>query len=71
MQDAQRRAAYSHDVSALQRRLDELEFQDRFYTDVQALLSADQLALVSPGEFRGRAGGSLFGPDSPSWRERR
>lgn len=68
-EDAQRRAAYSEDVSDVERYLDEMEMQDRFFTDTRSVLSKDQIDLLYPGKWKGRAAATPIGEGSAAWHD--
>ncbi|MEM7203663.1 MAG: hypothetical protein AAF628_25590 [Planctomycetota bacterium] len=68
-EDDQRRLGYGPQTSKLQQYVDELELQERFYGDVDLMLSEGQRALFDVGALQGRVGAKLVGTASMAWGE--
>lgn len=58
--EAQRAAGYGPQALALERVVDEAELKDRFYSDVDGILTAEQVELLHAAGTRGRVRADLF-----------
>ncbi|MDF1699902.1 MAG: hypothetical protein P1V36_01905, partial [Planctomycetota bacterium] len=59
-EDARRLAGYGDEVLALQKAIDEGDLKDRFYADVDALLTQAQVEVLHPPAVKGRLGVDIF-----------
>ncbi len=60
LEDARRQEAYGDDTLAMQMAIEEADLKDRFYADVDGLLTAEQVNVLHPPAIKGRLGVDIF-----------
>lgn len=60
LDDARRYEAYRDDTLELQKTIDEADLKDRFFADVDKLLTKEQVDVLHPPTIRGRLGVDIF-----------
>ena len=60
LDDARRVEAYGDDALAIQKTIDEADLKQRFYDDVDGLLTQEQVAVLHPPGVKGRLGVDIF-----------